>query len=589
MKKKPKVGVICGQHSDSGLIYSFESLMDEFDLSFYFLVECDSSVQVSTSIPVVVFLHLKDMPGYMRGLERYLDGVDVLVCIESSRLSSFQAYKVSQRRNIPLLLLTSEITPFQYLSFPNIQVIHEDVLRSANGVIALSESVKSKLLVEGVSSEKIEVSSFGSSLRRFSPCDSRRQKFRKHIGVGSNEVLLLFKGDLIEATKPIEAILLLRSILTSCEERQTVKLILCGDGDLSSSLKYKSCDLGVANSVMFLRQNIDGFARDLFCACDFVVVPKKTDANYIDGSSRWLLDVIACGVVPVVTSCERVKEFVGPLALTCPDGGLPLAAEKMNRLLTNLDELKKLQGACADWVSDKQSAVKRTGVFRKKVREILSNQVSDWDQIRPLVEEVELLVERKQFVEALALFTEVDLTSEYIPRSDKGRVQTLLGICHLGLGDLSEATAAFSLALEVCERQEEAYVGLGQVSFQSQSFEEALTFYKKAISCDENNVSALFGVGLSYQKLGRDFESCLWLKRCLCSDRESDLALSAISQICLANVDSGWPIDMMEEVRELVGEKPALMVALGKLYLRGGRSSEGQQMLTLASKLLEDS
>ena len=68
--------------------------------------------------------------------------MDLLIGLESSRLSTFQMIRTAQKYSIPSAVLVTEFHPFFYASYPNIRAIQSDVFANANQFWATSQLSK---------------------------------------------------------------------------------------------------------------------------------------------------------------------------------------------------------------------------------------------------------------------------------------------------------------------------------------------------------------------------------------------------------------------------------------------------------------
>ena len=104
--------------------------------------------------------------------------------------------------------------------------------------------------------------------------------------------------------------------------------------------------------------------------------------------------------------------------------------------------------------------------------------------------------------------------------------------------------------------------------------EEAVTFFRKAISFDPGNAKAALGLGLVFFRAGLASDSLYWLERSLLSGvTNSTLPLNTISRICREAKDIDWSLGALEKIIENVGEQDLLIHTLRDLRLRNGESA----------------
>jgi glycosyltransferase involved in cell wall biosynthesis len=102
------------------------------------------------------------------------------------------------------------------------------VIKKADGYITVAESARRWLSREwGISADKIEVIPLGAESNLFSPNISKRRNMRKRLGVGEQDVLIVYAGKLVPE-KDIE--ILLHAAAPLIDKHRNVKVLLIGNG-----------------------------------------------------------------------------------------------------------------------------------------------------------------------------------------------------------------------------------------------------------------------------------------------------------------------------------------------------------------------
>ena len=114
MTARPKVAIVAGELQSPRFLALFESLKHDFDVCVYALDLCNVVDRHGTSLKIRVFENIQDMPGYMRGLEDELASCNLIVGIETSRLSTFQAVRAARKYGIPMVVVVNEFKPYFY-------------------------------------------------------------------------------------------------------------------------------------------------------------------------------------------------------------------------------------------------------------------------------------------------------------------------------------------------------------------------------------------------------------------------------------------------------------------------------------------
>ena len=156
--------------------------------------------------------------------------------------------------------------------------------QAADGLLAVSQSLKDEMAARGVPADKIKVHHTGVDLERFRPVD--RQAAKAALGVTGP--LLVTVGALIERKGQRYAI----EALTHLPD---ATLLLVGDGPDRAELEKHASGLGVADRVRFLgSQSADEVAK-ILAAADVMLLPTRAE-----GIANVWVEALASGT-PVVT------------------------------------------------------------------------------------------------------------------------------------------------------------------------------------------------------------------------------------------------------------------------------------------------
>ena len=110
-----------------------------------------------------------------------------------------------------------------------------------------------------------------------------------------------------------------------------------------------------------------------------------------------------------------------------------------------------------------------------------------------------------------------------------------------------------------------------------------MTFFKKALSIRSDDFSSTFGMGMIYRRLGLSEEALFWLEKCIAIDASHQPAMTAFIQVARDYRHPRVAIALLERVIETIGERPALLTALGQIYVDQGLVERGRELLTRAA------
>ena len=158
-------------------------------------------------------------------------------------------------------------------------------------VIAISEFVKAQLLKGGLAERKIIVRYLGVDTSRFVPDTSARRQWAEKFNLADDELVL----STVSYLRPFKNPQVLVEMCSELAQRKIpARLFVAGDGDMLSSLRAQSEQLGVADRIHWLGNVPD--PKSLLQASDVFVL-----ASVGEAFGLVLAEAMACGV-PIVGS-----------------------------------------------------------------------------------------------------------------------------------------------------------------------------------------------------------------------------------------------------------------------------------------------
>lgn len=174
------------------------------------------------------------------------------------------------------------------------------VLKRADAVIAVAQSLKDVMVDLGCPSEKIQVIRNGVDPLKFRP--QRQVTAREKLGLPSHRPIVLAVGHLSE-NKGFH--LLIDAIASLRRQRPDLMLVIVGDGVYRSHLKTQIRRLHLQSNVMLAGErpneelSVWYSAADLFCL-----------ASEREGCPNVLLEAIACGCPALTTRAGGTSEII---------------------------------------------------------------------------------------------------------------------------------------------------------------------------------------------------------------------------------------------------------------------------------------
>ena len=205
----------------------------------------------------------------------------------------------------------------------------------AHQIVANSESVRRKLVEEGVNGKRITVIRNGLNLQRvMAPVSVSRGEALKALGVGradegSNDFPKHFVAIIANMRHAVKDYpMFLRAAKRVSKAIPDVGFLLAGEGELQESIKQLAAQLDIARST-FLLGRCENIAQ-LLTVSDLCVLSSKAE-----GFSNAILEYMAAGRPVVATDVGGAREAIreGETGYIVPSGNDELMAERIVSLL----------------------------------------------------------------------------------------------------------------------------------------------------------------------------------------------------------------------------------------------------------------
>ena len=576
-----RVAIVVGKLDQARMLRLFEGLSVPADI--YAIENPRLLSSYKASLPLHVFSDVKDMPGYMRGLEEKIADADLLIGFETSSLATFQMVRIAKKYARPFVVIANEFHPYFYANYKNLRAIQTDILQSSDHFWATSRLAESLLQIEGVAKEKIKRLQISADGSRFQPSEKNRNRFREYIGIAPEANVLLFNDSLEAATRASEVLDTFRLLLTTNPSlKENVRLIMAGEGSLSQELKYKCYDLKLADHVSFLHQDSEPFLQDLYAASDILLAPRRQKSDLHETYPLHVLEAMACGVVPIAGTGTVTGELVGDVGETLPDDSYQYFVDCIEKLLTTPGSLASARDRVLASTANGNAVMGGAVEFIEELLAAQPERPADGGSI--LANDLDAatdLYDNGGSAEALVKVEELLLHPEFMGKG-KSNALHLKGKILMQSGNLEDAMDAFTECVDVDRKNYKGYRGLGYLAFKGHSHEEAITFFKKALAEKEDDQDSLLGVGLVHRRLGLNEESLFWLEKCVNLEGSDTKAMSVLLQACMECLDPSYPIETLERLREARGDQKGLILTLGQLYIREGKTELGNELVKQA-------
>lgn len=250
------------------------------------------------------------------------------------------AVLLARRLKLPVVITARGSDIHQFSQMPSIRPMIREALSAADGVIAVSEALKRRMVELGIEPEKIAVIRNGIDGAIFAPRD--RAQARHRLGIAADARLVLSVGGLT----PVKGFDRLIDAMAAIRDERAVLYIL-GEGPERAALTDRIRAGRTAGRVFLPGARHHSELADWYSAADLFCL-----ASHREGCPNVVLESMACGAPVLASDVGGIAEILPPacgrvLALSSPGA---FAAEITRALDATWDreEIARL-GAARSW------------------------------------------------------------------------------------------------------------------------------------------------------------------------------------------------------------------------------------------------
>ena len=579
--KNLKVGIVIGEAYHPRMIFAFEPLVENHTVNVYVIQRDNILSNIPNSFKTHLFKGDEQAPGYIRNLEGKLSENDVIISMNFGSLSSLQAARVAKEQEKPFYCFATDYDLSIFRNYHNIRSVQEFLISEANSFIVPNRQIMAEFVKYGVDRDRMVILPPRVNLRKFNFSAEKRNKFRQYIRVAEQDKVILFHQDL-EKNEQAEIVLKAVKILEKLNKPvfENMKIIYLGDGSYSKDLQYLSYKLGLGNSTYFLNQDTEPFLVDLFCASDFIVRTKSLNRDKLPSFPFFTLESMACGVIPLIDEGSCSEMLLNERSFIWSSNNYETLSIALSRIVHSNDETSRLRNMVKNKVVEMYDEDKCFDILENIVVPIKKSRVSmeaekgieiPWSTIEEQVKE------SQNPRGAIAIITQ--LWSESFSKEDKSNLKYYLAEAYMSLHCYEEASHTYEESLKYNDKNVQAFIGQGYLSWYSYSHEEALSHFKQGLALSPNNWECMLGIGLVYKRIAMLDDAIYWIEKSIVMGAENGVAMKAMIQACNESEDLVFAIASLERVLEITGEDPLLMRGLGQIYLKAGLTDIGHEIL----------
>jgi len=253
----------------------------------------------------------------------------------------YAAALLAERLNIPVVITARGTDINLFSRMPLIRPLIRRALTRADGVIAVSEALKRRMVELGVEADKIAVIRNGVDREVFYPRD--RIEMRRKLRLDSESRIIVTAGALVPLKgidRLIDAMKLMRGA--------NAKLYVIGEGPQRAALESRIARHDLADRVFLTGQRPQSELAEWYSAADLFCL-----ASHREGCPNVVIEAMACGLPVVASDVGGIGELISKRdygRLVSPQTADKFAAEIETALdsIWNRDETAKA-GAARSW------------------------------------------------------------------------------------------------------------------------------------------------------------------------------------------------------------------------------------------------
>ncbi|MGH9939687.1 MAG: glycosyltransferase family 4 protein [Blastocatellia bacterium] len=242
----------------------------------------------------------------------------------------YAAALLAGRLNIPVVITARGTDINLFSRMPLIRPLIRGALARADGVIAVSEALKRRMVELGVEADKIAVIRNGVDREVFYP--RNRIEMRRKLGLDSESRIIITAGALV----PLKGIDRLIDAMTSMRDANA-KLYVIGEGPRRSALELRIARRGLTDRVFLTGRRSQSELAEWYSAADLFCL-----ASHREGCPNVVIEAMACGSPVVAADVGGIAELISK-----PDYGRVLPAPTADKFAEAITEALR-----ANWDRD---------------------------------------------------------------------------------------------------------------------------------------------------------------------------------------------------------------------------------------------
>lgn len=384
--KQKKVAIVRGANLNKWEMQNYEPLSDCYDITAYTTTSGMFETEGIKSPVVQLPSKSVGLLTHMEGLEDCLSDKDLVYSADITYLFSLQAVQAKSRYGCKVVCLEWENIPFIHEEHEVARKIKESVRSGADHFIAVTHRAREALILEGVPEEIIDVIPMGIDLDTFRPRREDVKVDRSALGIGEDEIVVLFIGRMVWEKGIYDFIHAAAKILGDTWTNQhKIRFLMVGKGPELRSLRERVMMLGIYAWTTIIEEYPYQEMYRIHNIADIFVLPSISIKNWQEQFGMVLIESMACGKPVISTLSGSIPEVVGDGGILVQPNDHVSLYEAIKKLIVDKDHRERLGRAALSRAGSHFDSREIAGRVRAVFEKVLSGkEVTNTDPGDPL-------------------------------------------------------------------------------------------------------------------------------------------------------------------------------------------------------------